>query len=129
MWKDQWERILFRLFDGPFWPSCFQSFWRLSWVSPLVSFLQVLDKRADSGRIDLLLILYDDAEDLGPVGVVPKAFLNGSPELERDGCEHIIYDLREVVAVKVADREKMSSSITEPCSCKGLDPLRTPPPY
>ena len=78
---------------------------------PETHFLQVLDKRADYGRIDLLLILYDDAEDLGPGGVVPKAFLNGSPELERDGCEHIIYDLREVVAVKVADREKMSSSI------------------
>ena len=94
---------------------------------PETHFLQVLDKRADSGRIDLLLILYDDAKDLGPRGVVPKAFLNGSSDLERDGCKHILSAPRDIVAVKVADREKMSSSITEPCSCKGLGPLRNFP--
>ena len=84
---------------------------KVAGLVPEPHFLQVLDKHADCERIDLLLILYDDAKDLGPGGVVPEAFLNGFPDLEHDVCEHILSVSREIVAVKVADREKMSSSI------------------
>ena len=51
-----------------------QIFQGLVQVCPWASFLQGLDKRADSGRVDLLLLFDNGAEELGTGGTVPMAF-------------------------------------------------------
>ena len=85
--------------------------------------MQVLDKRVNSGRVDLFLLLYDGAKDVGTRGVVTKVFFNSLPYLECDGRDHSLSNPSKISAVKVTDRETISSSIPDPCICKGLDPL------
>ena len=86
-------------------------------------FLQGLDKRANSGIVDLLLLYYDGVEYLGSGGVIPKVFFSILPELECDGREHSLFSPSSIVAVKVAYKETISFSVPNPCSCKSLYPL------
>ena len=85
--------------------------------------MQGLDKRANVGRVDLLLILDYGAKYLGPGGVLPKVLFNGLPELECDEHKNRILDPSNVFTVKVSDRETISSPVPIPCSSKGLDTL------
>ena len=77
----------------------------------------------NSIRVGMLLILEDGTKDLGPGGVVKEIFFSGFPDIERDGCEHSLSAPIKVVAVEVADRKSISSSIPKSHSCKGLNPL------
>ena len=86
-------------------------------------FLQCLDRRADIGTVDLLLILDYGAGDFSTGGVIPDVFFNSLPELERDGRKHILSATSEIVTIEVADRETIYFSVLHPCSCKGLYPL------
>ena len=69
--------------------------------------MQGWEKRANIGRIDLLLIFDYATEKLRNGGVAPKVFFDSLPEIERDGREHRLSDKREIVAIKAAYREKI----------------------
>ena len=74
-----------------------------------------------------MLLLYDDAIDPGPGGVLPDFFFNILPELERDGREHRLSALSKVVAVKVLYRETIAGSVPNPRSRKFWNRLETFP--
>ena len=124
MRKDQGERIIFRLSDDPFTHLIAKGFNIFPGFVCEPHFLQGLYKRANDRWVDILLILDDYSKDLVPRGVVFEVFFNGFPEFESDGYKHSLSALNEIVPVKVVDKETMSSSVPNPRSCKGMDPLR-----
>ena len=78
---------------------------------------------ADYRRVDLLLLLDNETEDLGTEGVIPEVFFDSLLDLNHDGCENILSNPSDIVVGKVAYRDTIYFSVTNPCSCKCLDPL------
>ena len=68
-------------------------------------FLQGLEKRVNSGRVDMFLLLDHGAEDLRTRGIIPEVFFNSFPDLKCYGCEHSLSTPSNIVAVKVEYRE------------------------
>ena len=76
--------------------------------------LQGLDKSKNSGRVDLLLILDNVAEDLGTRGVVPEVFLGSFLKLKCDGHNHRLSAPNKIVTVKIVHRETIYFSVPSP---------------
>ena len=77
----------------------------------------------DGGRVELLTLLGNGAEDLGAGDVVPEVIFNSLPDLKRDGRDHILYAPIKIFAVQVTYMETISFSVPNPSSCKSLDPI------
>ena len=77
----------------------------------------------NSGRVDMLLPSDNGAEDLGTGGIVPGIFFDINPDIKHGGRKHSLSALIQIVTVRVTYRETIYFSITNPCSCNGLDPL------
>ena len=75
------------------------------------------------GRVDLLLLLDDGVEYLGPRGVLPEVFLSSLPDIECYGRKHSLSAPSKIFAVEVSYREIISISVPNPRSFKDLDPL------
>ena len=75
------------------------------------------------GRVDMLLVLNDGTEYLRTRGAVREVYFNSLTELKPDGNELSLSAQSEIVSVKVADRETISSSIPNSFICKVLGPL------
>ena len=86
-------------------------------------FLLGLDKRENGGRVDLLLILDDCAEDLCTRGCITEVFFGGLPKLKCDGRKHRLSTPSDIVTVEVSYRKTISFSVPNPRSYKSLDPL------
>ena len=87
-------------------------------------FLKGLDKRANDRRVDLLLILDNGSKDLSPRVVVPKLFSMVSQSL---GVMDASTDFTLQVIIsqsKFQTGRQFSTSGPNPCSRKGLGPLR-----
>ena len=68
----------------------------------------------------MFMLVNDGTKDLGPGGVIPEVFFNSIPELKCDGRENRLSTPIKIVAVKVADMEKISGYVPNPCFCRGL---------
>ena len=67
-------------------------------------FFKGFDKRANNGRVDMLLILDNGAENLRNGGIIPEVFFYSLPKFKRDGREHIFSAPSKIVAVEFAYR-------------------------
>ena len=86
-------------------------------------FLQGLENRANVKIVDMLILLYNDTEDLRTGGVIKKVFYDSLTYIKHDGRDHSLSAPSKIITVQVAYREKFYISIPNPRSCKSLNPF------
>ena len=70
--------------------------------------MEGLDKRENAGRVDMLLILDDGAEDFRPGFIAPEEFFDIISKLKHDGRDHGRFSPSNIFVVKVSDRSSSS---------------------